>query len=77
MGEKEAGEEDKSTTRGKKRKREGADSEVLKSIGTFIDDKFKNVLKEAVLKEDVNLNDPVIQIGVKLYITDCLKSQRC
>lgn len=67
----------KKTSRPREGKREGADSEVLKSIGTFIDDKFKNVLKEALLKEDVNLNDPIIQIGVKLYITDCLKSKRC
>ena len=74
MGEKGAAEEDKSTPRGKKRKREG-DSEVMKTISAFIDDKFKNVLKEAVLKEDVNLNDPIIQIGVKLFITDVLKSK--
>ena len=74
MGEKGAAEEDKSTPRGKKRKREG-DSEVMKTISVFIDDKFKNVLKEAVLKEDVNLNDPIIQIGVKLFITDVLKSK--
>ena len=74
MGEKDVAEEDKSTPRGRKRKREG-DSEMIKTIGTFVEEKFKNELKEAVLKEDVNLNDPIIQIGVKLFITDALKSK--
>ena len=70
MGENQGGEEEK-TPRGKKRKREG-DPEVIKTITTFIDDKFKNVLKEAVLKDDSDLTDPIIQIGVKMYITDLL-----
>ena len=70
MGESQGGEEEK-TPRGKKRKREG-DPEVIKTITTFIDDKFKNVLKEAVLKDDSDLTDPIIQIGVKMYITDLL-----
>ena len=73
MGENQGGEEEK-TPRGKKRKREG-DPEVIKTITTFIDDKFKNVLKEAVLKDDSDLTDPIIQIGVKLYLTDLLKSK--
>ena len=71
MGENQGAEEDK-TPRGKKRKRDG-DSEVIKTISSFVDEKFKKELKEAVLKED--LNDPIIQIGVKLYITDLLKSK--
>ena len=71
MGENQGSEEDK-TPRGKKRKRDG-DSEVIKTISSFIDEKFQKELKEAVLKED--LNDPIIQIGVKLYITDLLKSK--
>ena len=70
MGESQGGEEEK-TPRGKKRKREG-DPEVIKTITTFIDDKFKNVLKEAVLKDDSDLTDPIIEIGVKMYITDLL-----
>ena len=73
MGENQQAEEDK-TPRGKKRKRNG-DSEVIKTIATFVDERFKNELKEAVLKEEVNLNDAIIQIGVKLYITDLLKSK--
>ena len=71
MGENQGAEEDK-TPRGKKRKRDG-DSEVIKTISSFVDEKFQKELKEAVLKED--LNDPIIQIGVKLYITDLLKSK--
>ena len=43
MGEKEGSEEDRTP---KGRKREG-DSEVMKTIATFIDEKFKNVFKEA------------------------------
>ena len=74
MGENQGGEEEK-TPRGKKRKREG-DPEVIKTITTFIDDKFKNVLKEAVLKDDSNLTDPIIQIGVKMYITDLLSKSK-
>ena len=73
MGENQGGEEEK-TPRGKKRKRDG-DSEVIKTISTFVDEKFKTVLKEAVVREEVDLNDPIIQIGVKLYITDLLKSK--
>ena len=74
MGENQGGEEEK-TPRGKKRKREG-DPEVIKTITTFIDDKFKNVLKEAVLKDDSDLTDPIIQIGVKMYITDLLSKSK-
>ena len=74
MGENQGAEEDK-IPRGKKRKRGDGDSEVIKTIATFVDEKFKNELKEAVLKEEVNLNDPIIQIGVKLFITDVLKSK--
>ena len=73
MGENQQVEEDK-TPRGKKRKRDG-DSEVIKTISTFVDEKFKAVLKEAVVREEVDLNDPIIQIGVKLYLTDLLKSK--
>ena len=73
MGENQQAEEDK-TPRGKKRKRDG-DSEVIKTISTFVDEKFKAVLKEAVVREEVDLNDPIIQIGVKLYLTDLLKSK--
>ena len=73
MGENQGGEE--KTPRGKKRKREG-DPEVIKTITTFIDDKFKNVLKEAVLKDDSDLTDPIIQIGVKMYITDLLSKSK-
>ena len=74
MGENQGAEEDK-TPRGKKRKREG-DSEVLKTITTFTDEKFKNVLKEAVLREDVDMNDPIIQMGIKLFITDSLSKSK-
>lgn len=74
MGENQGAEEDK-TPRGKKRKRGDGDSEVIKTIATFVEEKFKNELKEAVLKEEVNLNDPIIQIGIKLFVTDCLKSK--
>ena len=74
MGENQGAEEDK-TPRGKKRKREG-DSEVMKTIATFIDEKFKNVLKEAVLREDVDMNDPIIQMGIKLFITDSLPKSK-
>ena len=74
MGEKEvAAEEDKSTPRGRKRKR--GDSEMITAIATFVEEKFKNELKEDVLKVDANMNDPIIQIGVKLFITDVLKSK--
>ena len=66
MGENQGAEEDK-TPRGKKRKRDG-DSEVIKTISSFVDEKFQKELKE-------DLNDPIIQIGVKLYITDLLKSK--
>lgn len=69
MGENQGAEEDK-TPRGKKRKRGDGDSEVIKTIATFVEEKFKNELKEAVLKEEVNLNDPIIQIGIKLFVTD-------
>ena len=72
MGENQAGDEDK-TPRGKKRKRDG-DSELIKTISSFVDKKFEKELKEAVLTEE-NLNDPIVQIGVKLYITDLLKSK--
>ena len=78
MGENQGAEEEKTswkTPRGKKRKREG-DSEVIKTIATFIDEKFKTVLKDAVLKEDVDLNDPIIQIGVKLFITESLQKSK-
>ena len=74
MGENQGAEEDK-TPRGKKRKREG-DSEVMKTITTFTDEKFKNVLKEAVLREDVDMNDPIIQMGIKLFITDSLSKSK-
>ena len=74
MGENQQAEENK-TPRGKKRKREG-DSEVIKTIATFVDEKFKTVLKDAVLKEAVDLNDPIIQIGVKLFITDSLQKSK-
>ena len=74
VGENQGGEEEK-TPRGKKRKSREGDSEVIKTIATFMDDTFKNVLKEAVLKEDLDLNDPIIQIGAKMYITDLLKSK--
>ena len=73
MGENQGAEDSEKTPRGKKRKRDG-DSEVIKTISSFVDEKFQKELKEAVLKED--LNDPIIQIGVKLYITDLLKSKR-
>ena len=43
MGEKEGTQEDK-TPRGKKRE---GDSEVMKTIATFIDEKFKSVFKQA------------------------------
>ena len=72
MGENQGPEDSEKTPRGKKRKRDG-DSEVVKTISSFVDEKFQKELKEAVLKED--LNDPIIQIGVKLYITDLLKSK--
>ena len=72
MGENQGAEDSEKTPRGKKRKRDG-DSEVIKTIFSFVDEKFQKELKEAVLKED--LNDPIIQIGVKLYITDLLKSK--
>ena len=72
MGENQGAEDSEKTPRGKKRKRDG-DSEVIKTISSFVDEKFQKELKEAVLKED--LNDPIIQIGVKLYITDLLKSK--
>ena len=72
MGENQGAEDSEKTPRGKKRKRDG-DSEVVKTISSFVDEKFQKELKEAVLKED--LNDPIIQIGVKLYITDLLKSK--
>ena len=72
MGENQGAEDSEKTPRGKKRKRDG-DSEVIKTISSFVDEKFQKELKEAVLKED--LNDPTIQIGVKLYITDLLKSK--
>ena len=72
MGENQGPEDSEKTPRGKKRKRDG-DSEVIKTISSFVDEKFQKELKEAVLKED--LNDPIIQIGVKLYITDLLKSK--
>ena len=72
MGENQRAEDSEKTPRGKKRKRDG-DSEVIKTISSFVDEKFQKELKEAVLKED--LNDPIIQIGVKLYITDLLKSK--
>ena len=74
MGENQGAEEDK-TPRGRKRKREG-DSEVMKTITTFTDEKFKNVLKEAVLREDVDMNDPIIQMGIKLFITDSLSKSK-
>ena len=72
MGENQGAEDSEKTPRGKKRKRDG-DSEVIKTISSFVDEKFQKELKEAVLKED--LNDPIIQIGVKLYIMDLLKSK--
>ena len=72
MGENQGAEDSEKTPRGKKRKRDG-DSEVIKTISSFVDEKFQKELKEAVLKED--LNDHIIQIGVKLYITDLLKSK--
>ena len=72
MGENQGAEDSEKTPRGKKRKRDG-DSEVIKTISSFVDEKFQKELKEAVLKED--LNHPIIQIGVKLYITDLLKSK--
>ena len=72
MGENQGAEDSEKTPRGKKRKRDG-DSEVIKTISSFVDEKFQKELKEAILKED--LNDPIIQIGVKLYITDLLKSK--
>ena len=72
MGENQGAEDSEKTPRGKKRKRDG-DSEVIKTISSFVEEKFQKELKEAVLKED--LNDPIIQIGVKLYITDLLKSK--
>ena len=72
MGENQGAEDSEKTPRGKKKKRDG-DSEVIKTISSFVDEKFQKELKEAVLKED--LNDPIIQIGVKLYITDLLKSK--
>ena len=72
MGENQGAEDSEKTPRGKKIKRDG-DSEVIKTISSFVDEKFQKELKEAVLKED--LNDPIIQIGVKLYITDLLKSK--
>ena len=74
MGENQGAEEHK-TPRGKKRKRE-EDSEVMKTITTFTDEKFKNVLKEAVLREDVDMNDPIIQMGIKLFITDSLSKSK-
>ena len=67
MGENQGAEDSEKTPRGKKRKRDG-DSEVIKTISSFVDEKFQKELKE-------DLNDPIIQIGVKLYITDLLKSK--
>ena len=42
---------------------------MITAIATFVEEKFKNELKEDVLKVDA------IQIGVKLFITDVLKSK--
>ena len=73
MGEHQGADEAK-TPRGKKRKRDG-DSEVIKTISSFVDKNFEKELKEAVLTDE-NLNDPIIQIGIKMYITDLLKGRR-
>ena len=37
---------------------------MITAIATFVEEKFKNELKEDVLKVDANMNDPIIQIGV-------------
>ena len=39
-----------------------------------MEEKFKNELKE-VLKDDANMNDSIILLVVKLFITDVLKSE--
>ena len=74
MGENQGAEDSEKTPRGKKRKRDG-DSEVIKTISSFVDKKFEKELKEAVLIEE-NLNDPIVQIGVKMYITELLSKSK-
>ena len=48
---------------------------MIKTISSFVDKKFEKELKEAVLTEE-NLNDPIVQIGVKMYITELLSKTK-